>query len=254
MEASAKNKEKAERKKREKAEKEAKKAKNRAEREAAAAKKAAALSGVGADNYGNLPLIKSAKITDKVWTEIGSLNASKSGASVTIRGHLQLVRGMGKGCFAVVRSSLYTVQCVAFESSSVPKVMVEFITKVASESIVDVTGTITVPSSPVEKCTQKDVELQVTSFHVVVAAAPLPFQVSACAWDRERERQRTTCGASRKTPHEEVPLRSSLLLVANDTCLARSQMEDACRPDDGKETDVGAYTGEEEESKDGLPR
>ena len=48
MEASAKNKEKAERKKREKAEKEAKKAKNRAEREAAAAKKAAALSGVGA--------------------------------------------------------------------------------------------------------------------------------------------------------------------------------------------------------------
>lgn len=32
------------------------------------------------------------------------------------------------------------------------------------------------------------------------------------------------------------------------------QMEDACRPDCGKETDVGAYTGEEKESEDGLVR
>ena len=134
MEASAKNKEKAERKKREKAEKEAKKAKNRAEREAAAAKKAAALSGEGgSDKFGNLPLIKSEKISDKVWTEIGELDSSKAGAKVTIRGHLQTVRGMGKGVFAVVRSSLYTVQCVAFESKDVPKLMVEFINKIASE-------------------------------------------------------------------------------------------------------------------------
>lgn len=32
------------------------------------------------------------------------------------------------------------------------------------------------------------------------------------------------------------------------------QMEDACRPDCGKETDVGAYTGEEKPSEDGLVR
>jgi aspartyl-tRNA synthetase len=162
---------------------------------------------IGGDQYGNLPLLNSSKITSKVWSEIGSLSSSKSSSTVTIRGHLQSVRGFGKGVFAIVRSSLYTVQCVCFESPEIPKTMVEYISKLSNESIVDVSGVVTVPDSPVEKCTQKDVEIKVTAFHMVAPSAVLPFQ-----------------------------------------------MEDACRPDCDKQSDVGEYTGEEVESSDGLIR
>lgn len=66
------------------------------------------------------------------------------------------------------------------------------------ESVIDVSGTLTVPESPVEGTSQSDVEIQVTKFHCVQkATAAMPFQ-----------------------------------------------MEDACRPDIVKETDVGAYDHE----------
>ena len=127
---------------------------------------------------------------------------------MTIRGHMQASRPMGKGVFAVIRSALYTVQTVAFEGANgATKDMVQFIGKVTNESIVDVTGVVTCPAEKVEKCTQKDVEIQVKSFHITVESTTLPFQ-----------------------------------------------MEDACRPDAEKETDVGEYTGEEKESADGLIR
>ena len=105
--------------------------------------------------------IKSQKITKKIWTSIEDLDASKEGTEVTIRGHLQASRAMGKGVFAVIRSSLYTVQTVCFEREDIPKEMVGFIGKVSNESIVDVTGVVSCPKDKVEKCTQKDVEIQV---------------------------------------------------------------------------------------------
>mmetsp|Transcript_2952 Transcript_2952/g.6021 ORF Transcript_2952/g.6021 Transcript_2952/m.6021 type:complete len:608 (+) Transcript_2952:16-1839(+) len=204
---SEKNKEKAAKKAAAKAEKEAKKAANRKAREEAEKAKAARLAGVGQDNFGKLPAIKSQSITPKVWTSIKDLTAKREGEEVTIRGHMQASRSMGKGVFAVIRSSLYTVQTVCFEGKEVTKEMVQFIGKVSNESIVDVTGVVTCPKDPVEKCTQKDVEIQVKSFHITVESTTLPFQ-----------------------------------------------MEDACRPDAEKETDVGEYTGEEKESADGLIR
>ena len=66
--------------------------------------------------------------------------------------------------------------------------MVNFIGNVANESIVDVTGIVTVPAEPVVKCSQKDVEIQVTSFHIVSESAALPFQMEdACRPDCEKE-------------------------------------------------------------------
>ncbi|GMI09658.1 hypothetical protein TrRE_jg11349 [Triparma retinervis] len=205
---SAKNAEKAAKKAAAKAEKEAKKVANRKAREEAEKLKAAKLAGVGQENYGKMEPIKSQVITKKIWTNIKDLTAAKEGTEVTIRGHMQASRPMGKGVFAVIRSALYTVQTVAFEGTNgVTKDMVQFIGKVTNESIVDVTGIVTCPSDKVEKCTQKDVEIQVKSFHITVESTTLPFQ-----------------------------------------------MEDACRPDAEKETDVGEYTGEEKESADGLIR
>lgn len=211
QEASEKNKAKNAAKAAAKAEKAAKKAKQRAEREAREKAKADKLAGVGQDNFGDMELVQSkVAVTDKIWTAIGDLKPGLAGRNVLIRGHLQTSRAVGKGVFVLLRSSLFSVQGVCFESKDgeISNSMVKYIGALPSESVVDVKGTVTIPDEPIDSATQKMVEIQITEFHCV-----------------------------------------------SKTCMALPfQMEDACRPDCGKETDVGAYTGEEKESDDGLVR
>lgn len=206
---SDKNKEKNEKKKAAKAAKEAKKAAARAEREERERAKAERLAGKGQENFGDAPMIQSQSITDKVWTKVEHLKPALAGQTVLVRGHLQLSRVVGKGVFVLVRSSLYTVQGVAFETKDgkISNAMIKYIGTLPAESVVDMRGIVTVPENPVESATQKMVEIQISDFHCVCKARQaLPFQ-----------------------------------------------MEDACRPDSGKETDVGAYHEDEEvPNEDGL--
>ena len=210
---SDKNKEKRAAKAAQKKKREEEKAAARAEREKREKAKADRLAGVGQDNFGDTPLVQSQVITDKVWTKVEQLKPALTGQDVLVRGYLQTTRVVGRGVFVVVRSSLYTVQGVAFEEKggSVSSDMIKYIDALPNESVVDVKGTVTIPDNPVESVTQKMVEIQISSFHCVCKATQaLPFQ-----------------------------------------------MEDACRPDSGKETDVGAYNEDEEvvaADADGLVR
>lgn len=205
---SDKNKAKKEAKAKAKAEKEAKKARQRLEREQREKEKAARLAGVGQDNFGDSELICSKGVTDKEWTRITDLRPILAGQEVLVRGHVQTSRLVGKGAFVLIRSALFSVQGVCFESKDVSNAMVKYIAGLPSESVVDVTGVVSVPDQPIDSATQKMVEISITKFHCISkTVAPMPFL-----------------------------------------------MEDACRPDCGKETDVGAYTGEEKESEDGLVR
>mmetsp|Transcript_14303 Transcript_14303/g.34268 ORF Transcript_14303/g.34268 Transcript_14303/m.34268 type:complete len:607 (+) Transcript_14303:104-1924(+) len=199
--ASEKNKAKNEAKKAAKAEKEAKKAAQRAERERREKEKADRLAGKGQDNFGDAPMIQSQQITDKTWTRIEDLKPNLAGQKVMVRGHLRTVRGKGKGVFCLVRSTLYSVQGVAFESKDIPNAMIKYIGGLALESVVDMKGVVTVPDQPIDSATQKMVEISIQSFHCVCKAKQaLPFT-----------------------------------------------MEDACRPESGLETDVGAYNEDDEE-------
>lgn len=210
--SSDKNKEKNAKKAAAKAAKEEKKRLQREERERREREKADKLAGKSQDedNFGDAPLVQSNKPTNKKWTALADLKPALAGKEVLIRGHVQVSRLVGKGAFVLLRSSLYSVQGVAFENkkSGISKAMVQYVAGLAMESVVDVVGTVTVPDQPIDSATQKMVEVQITSFHCVSKpSAPMPFL-----------------------------------------------MEDACRPDCGKETDVGAYTGEEKASEDGLIR
>lgn len=208
QQSSEKNKAKNAEKARKKAEKEAKKKAQREERERREREKREKLAGIGQDNFGDAKLVQSQTMTDKVWTKIGDLKPVLAGKEVIIRGHVHTSRSVGKGVFVLIRSALFSVQAVCFESKEISNAMVKYIASLPSESVVDVTGTITVPEQPIDSATQKMVEVSISKFHCVSkTCAPMPFL-----------------------------------------------MEDACRPDCGKETDVGEYTGEEKESEDGLVR
>lgn len=209
-ESSEKNKEKNETKALLKAQKEEKKQHARLEREAREKAKADKLAGVGQENFGDSPMVQSAFVTGRVWTPIAHLKPAVAGQTVTIRGHLQKAVLKGKIAFCLVRSALYSVQGVAAENSetTISNAMCKYIAALPAESVVDVTGTVSVPDEPIHAATQKMVEIQITAFHCVCKAkSALPFQ-----------------------------------------------MEDACRPDSGKETDVGAYNEDDvaPEADDGL--
>lgn len=203
----AKDPEKAAKKAAEKAAKEEKKRKSRELREAQQKAKADKAAGVGmSDVFGDRPLVQSKEITDTYWESINNLS-NKVGSTVTIRGYLSTTRVVGKGIFAVLRSAMFSVQCVAFESKDLPGAIIKYVEKLPLESTVDVTGVVTAVKDPTA-CTEKNVEIQIQTFHTVCKAHPvLPFT-----------------------------------------------MEDAARPDERQESDIGAYTGEEIESADGLVR
>jgi len=177
-EPSEKNKEKAAAKAAAKAEKEAKKAAQRAERERREREKAERLAGIAQENFGDAPMVQSQEITDKVWTNIPDLHPGLEGNEVRIRGHLQTSRLVGKGAFILVRSSLYTVQGVFFHSDGGSSAMVKYISGLPLESVVDITGVVTLPLQPVEKATQKMIEIQITTFYCISKASPqMPFLI-----------------------------------------------------------------------------
>lgn len=226
QEVSEKNKEKKAKKAAEKAAKEAKKEKARAERAAREKAKADKLAGVGADNFGDLPIVNSSSVTDKKWIPIQQLTPKMNTVAVLIRGFLQTSRSVGKGVFVVIRSTMYTVQGVCFQDdkAGISQGMVQYISGLPVESIVDVEGVVSIPNEPVDSCTQKMVELQITSFRCVTRSiAPMPFQMEdAMRPDIEKEadvghytgevKQRSdglpTVGLERRLDHRWVDLRT----------------------------------------------
>ncbi|KAL9181183.1 hypothetical protein ACHAXT_009988 [Thalassiosira profunda] len=206
QQASEKNAEKRRKKAEEKRLKEEKKRKQREERERREREKLEKLNAAaGADMshvFGDAPMIQSKSKSEGGtgrWTKIGDLTKDLEGKEVLVRGFLHTSRGVGKGAFVLLRSSLYTVQCVAFESKDIPSAMIKFMTGTPSESIIDVQGTLTVPANPVEGATQSAVEIQVSKFHCVhKAVAAMPFQMEdAC----RPEAKETDVGAYNPEDH-----------------------------------------------------
>ena len=244
QEASDKNKEKRAKKAAEKAAKEEKKRKQREERERREREKLEKLNAAANEDwshvFGDAPMIqskfKSEEGTNR-WTKIGNLTKDMKGKEVLVRGFLHTSRGVGKGSFVLLRSSLYTVQCVAFETKDIPSSMIKYMTSLPVESVVDVYGTLTCPDKAVEGATQSDVEIQVTKFHCVhKATAAMPFQMEdACrpepketdvgAYDHDANKEATEggrVGQETRLDHRWIDLRTpanqSIFRIQSGVC------------------------------------
>ena len=178
QEASDKNKEKRAAKAAAKAAKEQEKERKRQEREDRERAKAERLASMSKDSFGDAPMVQSASYSDKKWYKVDHLTPILANDTVLVRGFLQTTRSVGKGVFVVLRSTMYTVQGVCFQSENISPEMIKYIDGLPVESIVDIEGVVTVPDQPVEACTQKMVEIQIKKFHCVTKAKKaLPFQM-----------------------------------------------------------------------------
>ncbi|CAF1120821.1 unnamed protein product [Adineta ricciae] len=130
------------------------------------------------DSYGNLPLIQSKEKNDRQLLPVRDVNEALAKQTIWVRGRLHTSRGKGKQCFFVIRHQSATIQAVLCVNENVSKPMVKFVANISKESIIDVEGEVSLAPTPIESCTQKNVELQVKKVFVVSAAEPrLPLLV-----------------------------------------------------------------------------
>uniref|UniRef100_A0A0N5AGL1 Aspartate--tRNA ligase, cytoplasmic n=1 Tax=Syphacia muris TaxID=451379 RepID=A0A0N5AGL1_9BILA len=189
-----------------------KKAEKRLEEAGERAKAMAAEEGedVSVGCYGSYGLIMSSEKKEINFADVGQLNVTLEGKEVWVRGRLHTSRTKGKTCFVIIRQRVHTVQGMVFVSEHLSKQMLKFISNVSKESIVDVCGEVKKVESPIESCTQKDVELHVTKFFVVSAAEPrLPLQIEDASRAQEEDSGLSVVNLDTRLDNRVVDLRTT---------------------------------------------
>ena len=136
-----------------KAEKEAKKAARAAELAAELEQQQLNEPDNCTENYGDMEMVQSQKITETMWTNIEELDERCIGKTATLRGRVHSVRAKGKGAFLILRQGSETLQVAFFvDDVRVSKPMVKYIGNLNKESVVDITGELVKPEQPIESC------------------------------------------------------------------------------------------------------
>lgn len=115
----------------------------------------------------------------RVYTRVEDLLPNLVEQKVWIRGRIHRMRPAGGAlCFVVLRQRWATIQCLVEESERTgsPRAMVKWASKLKSESIVDIYGTV--KAAEVESCSQKSVEVIVEKLFVISTSSDnLPLRV-----------------------------------------------------------------------------
>ncbi|GIL88257.1 hypothetical protein Vretimale_14134 [Volvox reticuliferus] len=164
------------------------------------------------EQYGDYAMVQSKTQSGRAWHKVESLGKDLSEQKVLVRARIHTTRGKGKSAFLVLRQRTATVQAVLFaDDQIVSKGMVKYATQIPKESIVDVEGVITVPQQPIEACSQRDVELQVTAIHAVSRAAALPFELVDASRSEEEVRAAAERGEILPTVGQDLRLDNRFL-------------------------------------------
>lgn len=130
------------------------------------------------EKYGDAPLIQSQGLTQRRWTHVTDLTPALVGETVNIRARLHMVTGKGKSAFVILRQQTATAQAVLFvDDETISKGMVKYASNITRESIVDIEGVVAPVDVPIDKCSQKNVEIKVLGIKCISRASALPFDV-----------------------------------------------------------------------------
>ncbi|KAH3767942.1 aspartyl-tRNA synthetase [Pelomyxa schiedti] len=144
---------------------------------AAAATATTAASGTMDQVFGVKILNQSQTRENAQYTKLKTLDPTSNGKTVLLRGRVFASRAKGNLCFILLRQGQFSVQCLFEKSETCPKALVTFASKVTNESIVDIVGQVKTSPVPIEKASQREVEVLGQKLFVVSAAAPLPLQL-----------------------------------------------------------------------------
>ncbi|KAH8871718.1 Aspartate--tRNA ligase isoform 2 [Schistosoma japonicum] len=129
--------------------------------------------------YGVLPLCQSQFADGPKYTELKELSDEVYvNQHVWVRGRLHRSRMKGKLCFFVLRLQDYRVQNVLSVGERTPKEMLDFVSSISKESIVDVYGQVLKSPVLIEGCNPDTIEIHCEKVFVVSSAlSTLPLQI-----------------------------------------------------------------------------
>jgi len=131
-------------------------------------------------------MVQSRQVTGRTWTSVQQLSPDLAGQTVLVRARCQAITGKGKSAFLTLREQHASCQAVLFvNDTTVSKGMVKYAQNISKESIVDIVGLVATVDPPVEKVSQRLIELKVTAIHVISRAALPPLEVVDAARSAE---------------------------------------------------------------------
>lgn len=123
------------------------------------------------ENFGSLGLNQSRTRERKTWTHVKHLGPELADKQVIVRGYMQSSKTQGKSMlFSVIRQTCFTVQAAIVNGDPA---MVAFASKVPTESVVDIYGTV--KTATVNKVTQSEIEIHISKIFIVQPAEHPPF-------------------------------------------------------------------------------
>jgi len=128
------------------------------------------LEDVSVGNYGTFPLIQSSSRPGRVFARIESLDEKRSNEHILVRGRLHALRAKGNICFLVIRQRFSTIQGILLKGKEISKQMLNFVSGIPKESIIDVEGTLLNAKELIESTSQRTVEILISKVFVVTTS------------------------------------------------------------------------------------
>ncbi|PWN27044.1 aspartyl-tRNA synthetase [Jaminaea rosea] len=160
-------------------------------------------------NYGELPLNQSQERHGRTYASLEDVKAENDGKDIFFSARIQTSRTpSAKFVFLTLRHAFFCVQAVLAQApEKVSKQMVKWAATLPSESIVQVQGTISKVSKPIESSTvtNKDAEIKVSKIFLVskvAPSAPQPFYVD----DATRSEAEIEASQSTDRPMPGIPM------------------------------------------------
>ncbi|CAN6674559.1 hypothetical protein TRVA0_056S00782 [Trichomonascus vanleenenianus] len=167
------------------------------------------------DNYGKLPLMRSAAgdKTGVARTRISEISKEMAGQEIVFRARLHTSRLQGnKMCFVSLRQRDSTIQAIAaVRGDQVSKQFVKWAGSISLESLVLVYGTVMATPAPVHSATVQDAEIQINRLYTVSetpAQMPMLIEDASRSEEEAQEKGLPVVNLDTRLDHRVIDLRT----------------------------------------------
>lgn len=120
--------------------------------------------------------------------------------NIFLRGRIHKSRRQNKKlCFVILRDNLQTIQCVLFQSEDLTRDLIDKISSLQDESIVELEGIVKKVDSPINSTTVKDFELSVLSYKIISESNMVPIRIEDLARKITDDDDEEQCTVSQNT-------------------------------------------------------
>ena len=137
-------------------------------------------------------------------------NENNNGKMITLNGRIYKSRRQNKKlCFVVLRNENITVQCVLFQSESLTKDLIDKVSFLQLESIIQFEGIIKKVNIPINSTTIKNFELDVKSFKIISESDMIPIQIDDLTRkNNENDMEQSTVSQTTRLNYRFIDLRT----------------------------------------------